>query len=140
MPHTRDSLISGWQQAIADNTFVTYKHDPTGLASLQKIRSVLTQPMVDNLSGFFGSGNNSIAYYTNTTQPATPDYFVVIPKDPSFSVPGSGVYPASPQVLWPCDRLVVVSGANQSWHIYAELASNIKLAQQNGTLTFKQTY
>jgi hypothetical protein len=140
MNYTRPLLVGYWQQAIVDNTFVTYKHHPTGVATLHAARSVLTQDMVANLSGFFGSGQYSVAHYTNTAFPITPDYFVVVPKDNTFSVPGSGILPASPQVLWPCDRLVIVSGQQQGWHIYAELSSNIKLAQAIGILNFNQTF
>lgn len=140
MSYSRPQLLGYWHQAIADDSFVTYKHHPTGVATLHSARSVLTQDMVDNLSGFFDSGRYSIAHFTNTLFPASPDYFVVVPKDTSFSVPGSGILPASPQVLWPCDRLVIISGQQQGWHIYAELASNIKLACSMGTLSFNQTF
>jgi len=140
MSYSRPLLVGHWQQAIADDTFVSFKHHPTGLATLQKTRSVLDPDLVDNLSGFLNSGCYSIAHFTNKAYPTTPDYFVVVPKDTDFSVPGSGIMPASPSVLWPCDRLVIVSGASQGWHIYAELSSNIKLAQSNGQLTFNQTY
>jgi hypothetical protein len=141
MNYSRDRLVGYWSGAAAANTLLTPKHHPTGLSTTYEgFKSVLTPDLAQNLEGFIGSGNYSIAHFQNTGFPSTPDYFVIGPKDGAFTVPGSGVYGNSSLVLWPCDRLVVVSGFNQGWHIYAELSSNIKLAQENGTLIFNQAY
>jgi hypothetical protein len=139
MNFSREQLVGYWSGAAAANTLLTPKHDPSGLLStFQGFKSVLTPQLAANLEGFVGSGNYSIGHFQNVAYPNTPDYFVIESKTKDFAVPGSGVYGASGLVLWPCDRLVIVSGANQGWHIYAELASNIRLAQSNGALIFTQ--
>jgi len=138
--YTREQLISYWTGAANANTLLTPKHHPTGLVTTYAgFKSVLTPDLATNLDGFLASGNYSIAQFENRAYPATPDYIVVKPKDAGFSVPGSGVYGHSGLVLWPCDRLVLVSGGAQGWHIYSELQSNIQLAQKNGSLVFKDT-
>lgn len=138
MNYTRDQLIGYWSGAANNNTLLTPKHHPTGLTTVyQGFKSVLTPDLAANLEGFICSGNYSIAQFENRFYPTTPDYIVLKPKDPEFSIPGSGVFGQSGLVLWPCDRLVLVSGGAQGWHIYSELQYNIQMAKKNGSLEFK---
>ena len=53
-----------------------------------------------------------------------------------FSVTASGVLPNSPLASHAVDRLVVVSGTNQGWHVFGEDCNTIKAKEHAGEIDY----
>ena len=132
---TRSSVLADWQNAIADGTFLTYKHDVASVGSgcpTYRTVSLLSQP---ELGQYLGSGNYDLRLYENRRQPASPLYFEIVPKDAGF-VAGSGIQPNSGVPTIACNRFIAVSGVKQGWHLFAEQDSEIQKKQTNGDLNY----
>jgi hypothetical protein len=135
---TRNELITQWYNAAKSGTLLTPKHDPNNLSTIYaSSRTVLTPELSASLETFISGGNFNITEYHNARFPRTPYYFELEPRDPVFSVAGSGVPAHSPFASGSCDRLVVVSGSNQGWHSFAENSYNISGSVASGVLHFK---
>lgn len=132
---SRTTLLSQWSNAISGGTFLTWKHDPASIGSgCPTFRSITLQSQID-LGQFLGLGNYDIHLYENTKKPMEPFYISIEPHDKSM-VPGSGIKPFSSIPTSSCDRFVVVSGAKQGWHIYAENDTQIKVKESAGDLLY----
>ena len=137
----RTDLITAWYQAAQDDTILTAKHDPSGLGiAWGKPRSVLVPGLADNLTGFFGSGYYDIKVYSDTQHPHGSGYFEVSPKPESnFSVIGSGVDSGSLTPNGALNRLIVVYGPVQKWHVYAESDQIIQGSIVSGRFALEAT-
>ncbi len=127
-------IVNDWLAAAQAGTLLTPKHGPTSTGMVYpKFRSITTQD-ASGIYNFLLSGDYALTRFRNNDPNHTEDYYVITPNDPGF-VPGSGV-PANVQnPTHPLDRLVVVSGLNSSWHIFAESELRIQNRVGNGTLT-----
>ena len=126
-----------WAQLAKDGELLTDKHDPNDLATPRsKPRSVIAAELAPVLPGFFQSGLFTLAHYENRQYPRTPDYFEITPTTPEFSVPASGVPPFATTPASQCDRLIIVSGESQGWHIYGESSATIQQRLGCGDLFF----
>jgi hypothetical protein len=125
-----------WEQSARDGTLVTDKHDPDDLGTPRsKPRSVIAAGLAPVLPGFFHSGLFTLTHYENRRYPGTPHYFEITPTTPEFSVPASGVPPFATTPTSECDRLIIVSGESQGWHIYGESSAKIQQRLATGDLT-----
>lgn len=132
---SKSSVVSDWHDAIANGSFLTFKHDVASVGSgcpTYRTVSLLSQP---ELGQFLGSGNYDVRLYENHKQPGSPLYVEIVPKDTGF-VAGSGIQPNSAVPTIACDRFIAVSGVKQGWHLFAEQESEIKKKQAKGDLTF----
>jgi hypothetical protein len=135
-------LLQEWQDAAKNNTLLTPKHDPANLSTTySNFRSVLAPDLATGLSNFFNSDAYKVNRYSDAQRPNGPGYFEIIPASGSpFSIPGSGVQGHSPTPSQPFDRLVIVSGLVQGWHIFAHTASGIAGDVGNGRLMLIDNY
>jgi hypothetical protein len=133
----RNDFISEWAQAADSGTLLTPKHDPANLnITWSKYRSVLSSELSGNLSNFIKSGEYSIQRYHDANYSNGSGYFALTPNSGSpFSVPGSGVPSGSITPTAALDRLILVYGPVQHWHVYAESSSFISGAKASGRLT-----
>jgi hypothetical protein len=134
-------LMSDLIQACNDNTLMTPKHDPLNLgkATWGTYRTVLSYDLAkaDNLLNFVSSGNYDIIEYENLDPNHPPEYFEIIPTDTIFSIPASGVNSCDLYPSVALDRLVVVKGSKNGWHMFGENAANITSKQKNSKLRRK---
>jgi hypothetical protein len=131
----KDDYAKLWAQLARDGKLLTIKHNPANLANPEnKDRSVVAGELAPVLPDFFDSQEFSLIRYDNTDYPLTPDYFVIQPTTPKFSVPASGVPAFSTTPTGQCDRLIIVSGQNQGCHIYGESSTKIQRRVVNGKL------
>ena len=132
-------LRNQWKEAAESGSLLTPKHDPNN-RTFTEIRSVLTQEMSGSLKEFIGSPDYSVKHYKDNNHLSGPGYFEVIPNPNSeFDVLGSGIYPMSPQLNTPQDRLIVVSGSNQGWHVFTEQSTEIEKKVNSGRLILIDT-
>lgn len=123
------------EQAASDGTLVTEKHDPSKLSTThRRPRTVIAAELAPDLPVFFKSLDFDVTHYENTNYPQTPDLWEIAPKNPTYSVPASGVPPNSPTPSSQCDRLVVVSGAIQGLHIFGESHAALQRQLASGQL------
>jgi len=131
----KTEYIATFQQAIQNGTFLTSRHHPSGVGvALSGYRTVTVQDP-SGLYDYLGSGDFSIRHYHNNDYPKSPEYVVITPNDPTY-VAGSGIPAYSGAPIHDCDRLVVVSGVNQSWHVHAEQQTCIDAKSRNGRLVY----
>lgn len=131
----RNELLTYWNDAIDNGTFLTSKHDPSSVGTLHPGYRTVTVQSLPEIQSFLKSGDFSLRQYQNADYPQSPDYIEIVPTDSSM-VAGSGIQPNSPVPTTACDCFVVVSGFQQGWHLYAEKSVNIQSKQSNGTLTY----
>lgn len=133
---TKEELIKALKKASADGTLVTPKHDPENLSTTYPFyRTVLTHDLANNLDTFIESGDYIAREYRNNSYPTSPIYIEIEPSQGSgFSVTASGVAPNSPMTSHAVDRLVVVSGTNQGWHVFGEDSSIVKAKENYGEI------
>lgn len=127
---------AAWLQAMSSGTLLTPKHDPASVGVVYvKYRTVLSNELADNLESFVQGGQFNVIEYANTNHPQSPLYVEIVPTDPNFSVPGSGIpaYGSTPTSV--CDRLIAVSGTQQGWHLHAESSAVIAGNVASGILT-----
>lgn len=118
----KNELITTLLDASKNGSLLTPKHDPNNLSTTYpNYRTVLSHELADNLDGFISSGGFEAKEYQNNAYPDSPIYIVITPSHESgFSVTASGVAPNSPFTSYAVDKLVVVSGTNQGWHVFGE--------------------
>ncbi|MCZ2268640.1 MAG: hypothetical protein LC124_07265 [Ignavibacteriales bacterium] len=127
----KDEIINQWTGSIENGTFLTPKHDPNNLSTAYaSFRTVLTPQMSSSLENFIHSRNFSINVYLDNR--FNNFYYEILSSDPSYSRLANGVPSGSIQTGSLCDRLVVVSGSQQGWHIMGEDSATINQEIQNG--------
>lgn len=132
----KQNIIEQWVQSIHDGTFLTVKHDPNDITTLRNRRSIVTTEVSASLKTFIESGNYTINQYINTNPRHNPQYYELIPDSGSFNPTGGIVATNTQYTSSQCDRLVVVSGSGQGWHMFAEEASVIHQKTVDGALIF----
>ena len=131
----KNEMLTYWNDAIANDTFLTSKHDPSSVGTpYSGFRSVTVKSQPE-LQGFLASGDYTLRQYHNNNFPKSPDYIEIVPTN-CMMVAGSGIQPNSPVPTTTCDRFIAVSGVQQGWHLYAEQSANIKKKETDGKLTF----
>jgi hypothetical protein len=132
---TKHELAKLLEQAARDRTLLTTKHDPGRLSTTHaKQRTIVAGELAPKLPEFFASLDFTVIHYENVDFPKTPDLWEITPTNPMFSVPASGVPPHSPTPKSQCDRLVVVSGAKQGFHIFGDSHADIQRRLNAGRL------
>ena len=136
----REWITGQWKAAADAGTLLTARHDPTGLArTFGGYRTILVPELAANLQSFISSESYVIDYYQQKVSGHGAYYYVLTPTDPQYSVAGSGVLSRSQTPTGQCDRLVVVSGKDTSWHLHAEKQTKIDTAIASGNLTYLKT-
>jgi hypothetical protein len=131
----KDELLTDWNDAIDNGTFVTGKHDPSSVGTPYPGYRTVTVKSQAEIQGFLASGDYTLRRYHNNNYPQSPDYIEIVPAETSM-VAGSGIQPNSPVPTTACDRFVAVSGRHQGWHLYAEQSTNIHNKSIIGDLTY----
>ena len=136
----KQEYIQVFTQAATDGTLLAPKHDPSSLGTIYtRYRTVLSYELADSLSGFLSSGEYRLREYHNMSFPNSPKYIEIEPNPGStFSVPASGVNMNSPFATSAVDRLILVSGTSQGWHIFGESSIVIQQMLTAGDLSFLQ--
>jgi len=134
----KDEIVGQWSDALDSGSFLTRKHDPTNLSiEWGGFRTVLSPEAAASLNTYIKSGDYGIRAF-DQPQPkysGGSGFFEIVPSGSyPFSVPGSGVQSGSTVPSTSCDRLVVVWGQKQGWHIYAEHSAQISAKIASGEL------
>ena len=134
---TKEEIVSEWGAALDSGSFLAPKHDAASLSiTFAKFRTVLTPEASSSLVSFIKSGSYSIRQYMDNNYKSGAGIFEIIPSGASpFKVAGSGVQSGSLTPSGSYDRLVVVSGSQQGWHVYAEDSSRITGSAGTGRWT-----
>lgn len=134
----KNDLIDSLIKASKEGTLLIPRHDPNHLSTTYpSYRTVLSHDLADNLDVFFASGVFTAREYRNNSYPHSPIYIEIAPSPESgFSVTASGVLPNSPLASHAVDRLVVVSGTNQGWHVFGEDCSIINAKEHAGEIVY----
>lgn len=115
--------------AFNNGTLLTPKHDPKNISdpSFASVRSVLSYDLANNLGNFIKEEKFSVEEFKNVNYPKTPGYWVITPNsDSQYSIPASGITATTTgAVTEDYDRLVVVSGGTQGFHIMGEKHTEI---------------
>jgi hypothetical protein len=134
--------IHEWVRAAESGSLLTPKHDPGELhVTWARARSILSNELSSNLCNFISGRNYTVNHYADSRYPHGLGYFEIIPDhSTSFTIPGSGVAPYAllPSVAY--DRLIIISGLNQGWHIIAESSLTISGSISGGRLHLLGTY
>ena len=133
MPKSRQELLAEWTEALASGTFLTPKHDPNALTrSWASYRTVLSTEISASLRSFIESGSYSITHYRDLQgrekyelAPSDPDEFTTL----GASVPSGSLMPSGSM-----DRLIVLSGTVQGWHVHAEESRTLTFNVASGTI------
>lgn len=135
----REDFTTAWAAAAKAGTLLTVKHDPNDLQTPRnKFRTITVMPPAE-LEQYIATGDYIIQVYTNNDPKHSPQYCVIVPKDPNV-VAGSGVPPMSTTPTAACDRFVAVSGAKQGWHLFAETAAEIQAKEKAGLLSLNTEF
>jgi hypothetical protein len=131
----KDEYAAMWAQLAKDGKLLTSKHDPADLANPRPSeRTVIAGDLAPNLPQFFTSAEFELTHYKNPEHPATPDFFEIRPTNPAYSVPASGVDAMGTTPISQCNRLVIVSGSRQGFHVFGESSAEIQRRLAAGTL------
>ena len=135
----KQDIITQWSNAVDSGSFLTAKHDPTGLAiGWDSFRTVLSTDASSSLASYIKSGQYGIRVFEDSKFPKTSGYFEIVPSDSyPFSVAGSGVPSGSITPSGPYDRLVVAHSKKYGWHVYADDSARIFGSIASGRLTQK---
>lgn len=134
----KNEIINQWTASIENGTFLAEKHDPNYLSTTHTTyKTVLTPEMSSSLETFIKSGNYSIDVYkdNNFTSP----HYVIQSSDPVYKRIGNEVLAGSMQTGSSCDKLVIVSGSNQGWHIFPKDSSKFQQEIQSGRFVFSSS-
>lgn len=132
----RQELVNCWIGDLDNGTFLTSKHDPSGIPNAETGFRTVTVDQSSGLKQFFTDGEYRIRKYQNIKYPKTPDYYEVVPHD-SSAVTGSGIPGGSTTPTISCDVFAVVSGVLQGNHVFAEQSANIQAKVKDGDLTYQ---
>ena len=135
----KNDLLTQWSSALDSGSFLTAKHDPTGLAlSWDKFRTVLSTDASSSLASYIKSGDYGIRVFEDRKFPGTSGFYEIVPSGSyPFSVAGSGVPSGSITPSGSYDRLVVAHSKKYGWHVYAEDSSRICGSMASGRLDLK---
>jgi hypothetical protein len=138
----KEHLVNEWTNAVNSASFLTAKHDPTGLAiSFDTFRTVLTPEASTSLDGFIKSGEYEIRVYSDTKHPKSYGLFEIVPTgNIPFSVAGSGVQSGSLTPSGSYDCLVVAHSKKYGWHVYAEDSGRLSSGVKAGRLSLNYTF
>lgn len=136
MAINRDDLINHWKDAISNETFLADKHDPASLETAYSTYRTVIVKSASEIGTFIETEDYTIRQFRNNNSRHTPEYYEIVPMDTGI-VTGSGVHPHSLIPTTACDRFVVVSGAREGWHLFAEESSQIAAKASSGGLTFQ---
>jgi hypothetical protein len=136
MPSGKSSaqLFQEWAQEANNGRLLTPKHDPNGVFQQPvPIRSVLSQELSASLEAMLASGQYEAHEYYNSRHS---NYYYEIKPDPSlnFAITGYLTISGSQSTGSALDRMVIVSGSSQGWHVFAETSSVIAQRQVTGEL------
>ena len=138
IPLTKQDFKQHLLKVYNEDTLLTPKHDPNNLGTLLiKYRTVVSHDIASKLLEFIDVGIDKVFSYTNNRHPNSSIYIEIVPTQ-QFYIPSSGVTSYSPYATSALDRIVVVSGRTQGWHIFGESSLNIIQQLTNGDLTNKQ--
>ncbi len=134
-------LISDWNSSAVSGNLLIPKHDPNQLSTTYtNYRTVLSYDLADSLMTFLNSNSFTVRCFQDNNPSHGDSYYEIIPSDPQYSIPASGVPAGSPDPNTVCDRIVAVSGARLGWHMFGENAVNIQNKVAAGELTFGCEY
>jgi hypothetical protein len=133
---SKDDLIRMWNVAAESGELLIPKHNPASLGTVfAQFRTVLSHDMDQNLMTFINSRNYVIRCYQDHDPYHGDIYCEIIPSDPRYSVPASGVPARSPVATTVCDRITAVSGADRGWHMFGENSTIIESKVAAGELS-----
>lgn len=129
-------LVGEWGAAAINGSMLKGKHDINGPARSEPIRSVISHKLSASLETFLSSGKYTIEEYLNNKHG---NYYFVIMPDSSFgfSVAGYDVISGSQATGSALNRIVMVSGSKQGWHVFAEDSNEIATKESTGELVFQ---
>jgi len=135
----KNDIIGQWSSALDSGSFLTAKHDPTGLSiAWDSFRTVLSSEASSSLAGYIKSGDYGIRAFEDKKFPSSSGFFEIVPSGSSpFSVAGSGVASGSITPSGSYDRLVVAYAKKDGWHVYAENSARISSSVADGRLVLK---
>jgi hypothetical protein len=135
----KKDLITQWSSAVDSGSFLTAKHDPTGLAiGWDSFRTVLSEEASSSLTSYIKSGDYGIRVFEDSKFPSSSGFFEILPSvSYPFSVAGSGVPSGSITPSGSYDRLVVAHSKKYGWHVYAENSAMISSSMGSGRLDLK---
>jgi len=135
----KHDLIAEWSKAIDSGSFLTAKHDPNNLSiGWGKFRTVLSSEASASLENFIKSGSYGVQVYEDANYSGGSGLFEIIPSGSCpFSVAGSGVASGSLTPSGSYNRLVVVHGKTDGWHVFAEDSARISGSISSGRLNLK---
>jgi hypothetical protein len=135
----KQDIITQWSSAVDSGSFLTPKHDPTGLAiGWDSFRTVLSADASSSLASYIKSGQYGVRVFEDSKFPSSSGYFEIVPSGSCpFSVAGSGVPSGSITPSGSYDRLVVAHSKKFGWHVYADDAARISSSMASGRLTLK---
>lgn len=132
----RKDFITQLTAAAATGKLLTPKHDPNNASTVYRsFRTILSHDLSSSLESFITGGMYSVTCYSDSKFPNGAGFFELIPHpDSGFSVVGSSIASGSIEPSGTLDRLVVVSGSLQGWHLMAESADGVASMVTNGRL------
>jgi hypothetical protein len=135
----KQEIITQWSSAVDSGSFLTAKHDPTGLAiGWDRFRTVLSPDVSSSLDSYIKSGQYGIRVFEDRKFPSSSGFFEIVPSGSyPFSVAGSGVQSGSVTPSGSYDRLVVAHSKDYGWHVYAEDVARISASMGSGRLNLK---
>jgi len=132
----RSELIATWVKSADDDTLLTSKHDPNTLYYFpEQTRSVVSYEVSSSLKEFIHSEDYEIEVYHDVKHPGEGGYFILKPGSTfRFKSLGHSIAVGSFSLHGSKDRLLIVSGSEQGWHIAAEDYENVKRREREKTL------
>ncbi len=139
----RSTFKSLMADAGHHGTLLVPKHDPNHLGSClyDSYRTVLTPEMSGSLDTFLASEDYDADHYSDGNYPGGAGYIVLKPKPAcGIAVIGLGVPPKSATTSGSADVLVVVSGSQSGWHVYAESTLNVTKQMKSARLALSGSF
>jgi hypothetical protein len=136
----RERLIGDWVKSSNSGSLLIAKHDPNEGYIWENYHSVLSIEMSSSLHSFIVSKEYTIKHYDDSDYPYGEGYFEIIPHSNEITVTGLGFPPSSPYARDQHDRLVIVSGSYEGWHIFSQDQNHISASIASGRLTENSKY
>ena len=130
------NLITEWKKEADADRLLTWKHDPNNMTySPDKTRTVVSYQVSSSLKDLIHSEDYEIEKYYDVNHPDEGGFYILKPS-PSvgFKYLGHVIEAGSFDLKGSLDRLLIVSGSSQGWHIAAEDSENIDRRVNEGTL------
>jgi len=112
-------LIEEWKNAITNDKFLTEKHDPNCPFNKNRTYSKLTTEVSASLYIVLDSSISTIYRHDDSYFSNGKGYYEIQIKNPYSQYVGNKYVKNSKKVI-KCDRIIVVYGEIQGWHIHAE--------------------